>query len=309
MKVAHLTSTRLVWASAILYAAGIASAADTGGYQKSYEVTGHVKVRVHADNGKVQVVTSDDPRVDFHVADRGSVAALRIGGKVHVDSQQNGDVVELNVQVASALVIGWDDTRLNIEVRMPHNADLELDTHDGSVDVSSLTGNIQVHSGDGSIRASRLAGTIDLNTNDGSIKVDSLKGDLRLRTGDGTVQGESLDGKCEVSSNDGSINVTGRFDRLDVKTDDGSVTVRAATGSAMGSGWSIRTHDGAIELAIPTDIKADLDASTRDGRVKSDLPVTVVGDVSKSQMRGTVNGGGPSLFIHSDDGFIHLRGV
>jgi hypothetical protein len=70
--------------------------------------------------------------------------------------------------------------------------------------------------------------------------------------------------------------------------------------------WSLRTGDGTIDLGIPRDLKANLDVSTSDGHVTLGLPVTVEGQVSHSRVSGTINGGGPSLVIHSGDGSIRL---
>jgi hypothetical protein len=48
---------------------------------------------------------------------------------------------------------------------------------------------------------------------------------------------------------------------------------------------------------------------TRDGQITLDLPVQVQGHFSKSQVRGTLNGGGPTAFIGTGDGSIHLSGT
>lgn len=87
--------------------------------------------------------------------------------------------------------------------------------------------------------------------------------------GNGSVGAAHIDGRCRVSSNDGEINVAGRFDLLDVNSDDGT-----------------------INMALPTDFKANLDARTSDGHITLNLPVQVQGDISKSHVRGTLNGAG-----------------
>ncbi len=300
--------TRLTVPCVLLVAAGLPSRVNAEEYIKSYPVNGRADVRVRADDSSVRVITSDSAQVEFRVKYAG-FAAVEFGGKLHVDSHQNGGQVELTVHLSPGIVLGVSNRQVSTEVHMPRNADLRLETRDGHVEVASLSGNITVRTTDGGIKASQLSGTIDLQTSDGGMSVDALKGDFKLRTGDGTIGATNLDGKCEASSSDGSIHLAGRFDSLDIKSGDGGVVARIAPGSRMSSAWSIRSGDGGVDLALPTDFRANLDVSTKDGHITLGLPVTVQGDLGTSLVRGTMNGGGPSLVIRTGDGSIHLKGV
>jgi DUF4097 and DUF4098 domain-containing protein YvlB len=308
MNFAPPTLTRLAAASVFVVAVGFTSRANAEDYVKSYSVTGRADVRVYTDDSSIRVTTSDTNQVEFHVTYEG-FAAIQIGGDIKVDSHQNGDQVELTEHVRSGITIGFNNRRISTEVHMPRNADLQLESHDGHIEVSSLNGKITVHTTDGGIKASQLTGTIDIRTNDGSISVDTLAGDIKLHSGDGSVGGTNLDGKCEAESSNGSVHVAGRFDFLDIKSGDGSVAARIAPGSRISSSWNIRTGDGSVEVAIPKDFKVNLDASTKDGRITLGLPVEVQGNIAKSVVQGTVNGGGPSLVIRTGDGSIHLDGA
>jgi hypothetical protein len=260
-------------------------------YVKAYTVTGPASVHVKVDDSSVHVITSDTNQVEFRVTAEG-FSAINIGdSKLHVDSQQNGNDVELTVRVAQHVTIGFSNRRLTTEVRMPKNADLQIDTSDGRVELADLKGNIAVHTSDGSIQASQLSGAVV------------------LRTSDGKIEATQLDGKCDVSTSDGSIHLAGRFDSLNVKSGDGSVTVRAEAGSKMSSMWSVSSGDGAVILDVPKDIQANLDASTGDGHINLGLPVSIAGDLGKKTVHGTINGGGPTLFIHTSDGSIRLNGI
>jgi hypothetical protein len=278
-------------------------------YFKAYTVTGRAHVRVHADDSSVRVVTSDTNQVEFHARMTGSDWGLHIGEPPHVESHQDGDLVELTAQTNWHIVIGASSKHMTVEVRMPKNADLELDTGDGSVELSSLNGNIMVHTSDGGIRAAQLEGKIELRTSDGSIIADGLSGEMRLHTSDGRIRGSNLTGRCEAGSNDGSIQVQGRFDLLNLRSGDGSITARAEPGSQISSAWSLHTSDGSVRLALPKDFKASLDASTADGHISSDLPVQVQGEMSRRSIHGTLNGGGPVLTIRSGDGSIDLTAI
>lgn len=299
---------RIVAPSALLLTMAFASQANAEVYEKVYTVTGPATVRIRVDDSSVRVITSDTNQVEFRVTSEG-FAAINIGGKLHVDSEQSGNQVELNVRLAPHVTIGFNNKRLSTEVHMPKNADLQLETSDGHVELSDLNGNIVVHTSDGSINASHLSGTIDMRSSDGDITADMLTGPFKFHSGDGKINGTRLDGKCDVSTSDGSIHLAGRFDSLDIKSGDGAVTARAEPGSTMSSNWSITTKDGGIEVAVPKGFQANLDASTRDGHIALGIPVSVEGDFGKTAVRGAINGGGPTLLIHTGDGTIHLNGI
>jgi len=300
----RLAARRLAAIGAVLIAmATFTRVVHADEYAKTYAIAQRANVHVDTNDGSVRVVTSDVKQVEFHV----EYSGLQLDKTLHVESHQQGDRVDLTARVVS--VSGWFGglgvaRRLHIEVRMPKDADLQVETGDGSVQASLLVGNISLHTGDGSIKADGLSGTLDLRSGDGSITVNSLKGAATLYTGDGSISGSDLDGRYDATTGDGSVHLAGRFDGLTVKTGDGSIDARALPGSKMSTGWNLRTGSGSVEMALPGDLPADLDATTGDGRISLDIPVD--GAVTKSEVRGKINGGGRPLAIHTGDGSIHV---
>src|SRR5260370_40381502 len=183
---------------------------------KSFAVAGRANVRVETNDGSVRVTSGDSKQVEFRVQYQG----YELGKSLRVDSRQDGDKIELTARVTGhwGFSFGHNSRGLHIEVRMPREADLQVETGDGSVQEESLSRTVNVHTGDGSVKANSLHGTMDLHTNDGSITVENLKGDMRLRTGDGSIEDRDLDGKVEADPGDGHIPIAGRFDALNVRT-------------------------------------------------------------------------------------------
>ena len=91
-----------------------------------------------------------------------------------------------------------------------------------------------------------------------------------------------------------------------MKTGDGSVDTKVLSGSKMAADWTLRTGDGSVDISLPADFQANIDATTGDGHISMGLPVTVEGTLSKSEVRAKMNGGGPTLTIHTGDGSIRL---
>jgi DUF4097 and DUF4098 domain-containing protein YvlB len=272
--------------AAVLATGLFAAGAHAEEYMKTYTVSNRANVRIDTNDGSVNVTTGDTKEVEFRVEYKGYV----LDKSLQIESSQHGDEVELTARIPVRFFISFGmSRRLHIEVRMPKDADL------------------QVKTGDGSVKAEGVSGNIDLHSSDGALTVSSLKGTVRLHTSDGSIEGSDLDGKLDASTSDGRIRLSGRFDVLSVKSNDGSVGVEALRGSKMDAGWSIASSDGSVNVALPPDLPANIDASSSDGHISSDIPITMEGDMSKSKVHGKMNGGGPTLTIHTGDGSIHLK--
>ena len=282
-RVAKLAGVGTLALAAMAFTAGNARAQE---WTKSYTVSGRAHVRVDSNDGAVRVTTGDSKQVELRV----TYSGYTLDKNLTINSRQDGDQVEFSARVHNSMNWGWGGIHrtLRLEVHMPREADLNVDTGDGSVEAQALTGNLNIHTGDGHIR------------------VDGAKGDIRLRTGDGSIEGRDLDGRLEADTGDGHVTVEGRFDSLNIKTGDGSITARAGAGSKLASGWTIHTGDGSVDMSIPGDLQANIEASTNDGRISLGIPVTVEGTFSTSKISGKMNGGGQPLTIHTGDGSIHL---
>jgi DUF4097 and DUF4098 domain-containing protein YvlB len=256
---------------------------------KTFTVTGHAQVRVATDDGAVSVSTGDIQQVEIRVVYTG----YKLDRDLRVNTSQNGNSVEVAAKTGTGswFNFGVRHTSLRVEVHMPKDADLSVDTGDGSVEADSITGNLDVHTGDG------------------HITVQGAKGNIRLRSGDGHIEGRGLDGRADITTGDGHVNIEGRFDALNIKTGDGSVTARAGKGSTVSSPWNIHTGDGSVDLELPGEMQANLDASTHDGRISLGIPVMVEGTFSSTKIFGKMNGGGQAIVVRTGDGSIRLDKV
>jgi DUF4097 and DUF4098 domain-containing protein YvlB len=303
----HRTAARLgITCATFLTVAALAPRARAEEWTKSYTVSGRAQVRVDTNDGAVRIATSDTKQVEFRVIYEG----YELNKNLHIDSRQDGDSVQINARVTGHWGFSWGGGHgrrgPRIEVRMPKDADLQIDTGDGSVETQPLSGKVKIHTGDGSVHVQAVDGNVDIDTGDGSITVEGAKGDIRLHTGDGHIDARNLDGRLDANSGDGHIKIDGRLDSLTLKTGDGSIDARVAPGSKLSGGWSIHTGDGSVDLVLPADLQANIDASTNDGHISSSINMTVEGTFSNSQIHGKMNGGGQPLTIHTGDGSIRL---
>ena len=135
-------SYRLGLACAAILAAGLtAPQVRAEEVTKSFTVAGRPNVRVETNDGSVQVTAGNAKQVEFRVEYQG----YELGRNLRVDTRQDGDRVELIARVTGHWGFSWGGGRRGprIEVRMPKNADLQIDTGDGSVETQPLSGHVR----------------------------------------------------------------------------------------------------------------------------------------------------------------------
>jgi len=171
---------------------------------------------------------------------------------------------------------------------------------------------VVARSGDGSIEVRSVNGNVDLNTDDGSVRVEEIGGDLVARTGDGSVHGRKVDGRAEIRTGDGSVGLDGVLTGVTIETRDGSIEVTARPGSRTDTDWDVTTGDGNVQLEVPKGFGAEIDARSGDGRVRVDtLTDTPEGssreDDERSSVTGKLGGGGKLLRVRSSSGSITVK--
>jgi hypothetical protein len=196
---------------------GVAARAAAEDYIKSYPIAVRAHVQVRAENATVRVTTADSPKVAFDVTYDPRDWS---GQTPPISSHQSSDSVTLTVIPERHERWDWDfwnwghgRQRLNVEVRMPKNADLQLETSNGQ------------------IQAEQLSGTMDIGSSNGAIALETLQGTLKVHTSNGRIQ------------------VTGRFDSLDISSSNGAVTVQGFQSRSRLAGT---LNGGGPELFIST---------------------------------------------------------
>ena len=72
---------------------------------------------------------------------------------------------------------------------------------------------------------------------------------------------------------------------------------------------NLRTSGGGITVTLIPDIAINVDAETSGGRVSTDFAVASIiqGKVPRNRLKGSINGGGPLLKLHTSGGNIDLQ--
>ena len=258
-------------------------------WRQSFPVTEPASVRVRTDDARVQVLTRESGPVEVVVHhDAKTWGWTRGVREPRVSMRREGEVIVVEADLpGDVIVFGGYTLDFSITITMPRR------------------GTLSVHTGDGRIECQPLTGDIRLETGDGRIEVTGLSGTIEMHTGDGRIEAAGLDGVVSARTGDGRLKIEGRFDRLVAQSGDGSIEVSARAGSKLAEPWSIETQDGGVNLRIPRDLSALLDADTGDGRIVVDLPIEVPSRM-KNHLTGQLNGGSVPLRVRTNDGRITL---
>ncbi len=255
----------LLLAVTLFTVCAVPARADDWGH--TYPVTGKPHVVVDANDGDVEVAVGSSQQVEVRVVTRG----LKINDDLQVSGNQSGNRVELKLHKIHRNCFGICNQSIRVEVRVPQESEL------------------------------------DINTADGNVKIDGVHGDLQLETKDGEVRVHDGEGLLHASSGDGNMNVDGRFETVSLRTGDGNIDADLSPASTPRFGWMLRTGDGNLHLRLPDNFGADIDAQSGDGRVSVEFPITVSGSRGENSVRGKINGGGIAIELRTGDGEIRVE--
>ena len=124
-------------------------------------------------------------------------------------------------------------------------------------------------------------------TVNGDIAANSLSGNVVTRTVNGSIK-ISTTGYAEAATVNGEINA--RFGD-----------------SSWPKSLSFKTINGEINLDLPANFSAAVEAQTMNGSISSDFPLTVTNLKGKKYLKGTIGSGGRELNLKTLNGSINLR--
>jgi DUF4097 and DUF4098 domain-containing protein YvlB len=122
----------------------------------------------------------------------------------------------------------------------------------------------------------------------GSLDVTGVSGEVRASCINGRLEAHNLAGRAELSTINGHLDA--RFDQL------------------VGSSIDLNSVNGSVELTIPSDSKAEIEASTVSGNINNDFGLHVnhhrfVGH----DLRGELAGGGTRIRLENVNGRIEVH--
>src|SRR5882762_988980 len=139
-------------------------------WSKTFTISAKADLKVTTSDANIKVDTWDKNTIEAHV----TTGRYKIGeGGITIHDVQNGDAVELDVRFPHEyLNFSFHDRRVEIDIHMPRQGQVNLHTGDGSITLANLKGAMALESGDGSLEISAVDGTLHAHTGDGHIRAE-----------------------------------------------------------------------------------------------------------------------------------------
>ena len=230
---------------------------------------------------------------------RGAGNQIHIQGQIHVNHdgseelarqiaanppiEQSGDVIRVGQHQEQEAQ--WHGISIDYQIEAPAGTLLAAISGSGDINDEGVGQSAKLQTGSGDVRANGLEGPFTVKTGSGNIVAEqSGQGDVIAETGSGDIELKDIHGAFHGQTGSGDIKASGR----------------------PSASWTLQTGSGTIELWIG-DAPATLDASTGSGAVTTDHGMTVQGSFDHHHMRGTLNGGGPTIRAETGSGEIHIH--
>ena len=215
----------------------------------------------------------------------GRVELDNINGAVHISTWDQDEVKVDAVKYA--------DSKERLE-----QARIEIDSGKDHLSVRTkypdhgLTFNWGSHNNPASVEYTltvpRTARLDEIKLINGSLDVTGVTGEVHASCINGRLEAHNLSGRADLSTINGHLDA--KFDQL------------------RGSSLELKSVNGSVELTIPSDSKAEIEASTVSGRIDNDFGLHVnhhsfVGH----DLRGELGNGGPRIKLSNINGRIEIR--
>lgn len=147
--------------------------------------------------------------------------------------------------------------------------------------------------------------SLDLNTSNGAIRVRAVHGRIVVATNNGDVDVAGVRGTLVASTRNGEVRLARIEGATNASTTNGSIAAEMAALPDRGR-MEMTTTNGNIELALPRDLHAELEAETTNGRVNINYRLTTQGTINSKRIRGTIGGGGVRIELQTTNGNIDV---
>jgi hypothetical protein len=145
---------------------------------------------------------------------------------------------------------------------------------------------------------------LDIQTHNGSVEVAGVSANVKAVSHNGSVKVQSSGGSLRIETHNGGINAAYEGADLALLTHNGHVT--ADLSRCKSTAGEISSSNGGISLTVGKELSADLSCSTSNGRIDCDVPYK--GEhASRSKLVGRLGEGGRTLTISTSNGSIRIK--
>jgi DUF4097 and DUF4098 domain-containing protein YvlB len=269
-------------------------------YQGDLEIqTNFGEVVVETFSGSLQVKSSSGIMTIAGIeAGDGVVELTNNFGEINVQDvrsgtllieSSNGDLVALGLQVDGACE--FTNRFARTEISGFECGSFSLETNSSLIDLTdgTITDDLSVKFDFAETTLTQvIASSYRFETTNGDLNADYLQGPIKIDSKFGDIKIESADNATlEITNQNGKVSFSGTLNHE--------------------TAHSISTQFGDIQVELPADSAFDIILETNFGTINTDFQVTLEGEINAQHMEGSINGGGSTLKLVSNNGNINLN--
>ena len=210
-------------------------------------------------------------------------------GSLTVDGKKNGGVS----------VKGWERREVLVRAKIQSWADnkSEAESIGNQVHIETAGSNIYAEgpsvNGEQSWSVSYEVfvpynSNLSLKAHNGGISISSVRGQIEFSTTNGGATLKNLAGSVRGNTKNGGLTVVLDGNRWD------------------GEGMDVSTTNGGVNLQVPENYSAHLEAGTVNGGMKYDVPITVQGEIKK-ELSANLGSGGAPIKVRTTNGGVSIK--
>ncbi|AIQ45582.1 hypothetical protein R70723_06470 [Paenibacillus sp. FSL R7-0273] len=214
------------------------------------------RVKIELPSGKVMIQGTDGNTLDYE-------GKLELPGKNESEAANAMEKKWKVTEEGDTLVL-----KLDLETNWLSNIHFGVYTKEPYLNIS-LPQNlaVEVETSDGAIEAGNLAGGLEVDTSNGTLDIHDITGGVDARTSNGTIAVQNVQGETELSSSNGAITLTNIDGTVSADSSNGRITVN----SAVTGDWDLDSSNGKITVSLPAATNAEIKAETSNGGLKGNI--------------------------------------
>lgn len=323
--------------------------------RKTIALEGERKLIINTKSGDV-IVTGEKGAVGISlemvkkVKAEDEEEAKRLISLMGIEIERDGDELLIKTKyperrrgkknIFSYLLQRYSRMSIELEVVIPLEMELEVETASGDISVSNTTGAVEITAASGDVEASNVEGSLIIGVSSGSIDVSRVTGEAELRSSSGDVVARHIAGDADVSTASGDVELSDIGGSLDLRTVSGDVEVdgvgaivykgvsgsvrfidvRGGVSASAASGdlslqlvpvanvdYMVRTSSGTIKFRFLEIMSGGyiLDAGTTTGDISANLPINI-SKIGRNHISGVVRDGESKVVLETASGDISI---
>jgi hypothetical protein len=238
--------------------------------RETFQTPGHVVLDVRIPEGDIDLETVDGETTDVELDFSGDPELVReLEADARVDLRESASGFEVRVEVEQRRRFRldfWRGSDIRLTARLPHGADVRIDTGSADTRGRGRFGAVEVRSGSGDVDLAETAAAT-VKAASGDVTLRRVEGDALITTASGDVELERVGGETVVRTASGDVALRDPGSGITVQTASGDQQIDAVAEGSV----TLQSASGDIHVGIRRGSSLWVDARALSGSTTSEL--------------------------------------